>query len=105
MSARRDTWKVWSSASLLDYTKLKKGNGALHSLRAYIHGSTMPNNTAQSLRSTGGSPLGLDHRYHECLPRCLESAMQCLFIRLYKAEERKWSPAWLAGLYTWWHDA
>src|SRR5579862_9626917 len=45
---------------LLDYTKLKKGNGALHGLRVYIHSGTMPNNTARSPCWTGASPLGLD---------------------------------------------
>jgi len=48
---------------LLNHTKLKKGNGALRSLRAYIHSSTMLNNMAQSLCWAGVSLLGLDLNY------------------------------------------
>ena len=45
---------------LLNYIKLKKGNGALRGSRAYIHGGTMLNNTARSPCWAGVSPLGLD---------------------------------------------
>ena len=34
---------------LLNYTKLKKGNEALHSSRAYIHSGAIPNNTVRLL--------------------------------------------------------
>jgi len=33
------TWKVWYSTSLLNYTKLRKENQALHSSQTYIHSS------------------------------------------------------------------
>src|SRR5579862_4173638 len=59
-SASRDAWKVRCGTSLLDYIKLKKGNGALRGSRVYIHGGTMPNNIARSLCWTGASPLELD---------------------------------------------
>jgi len=40
--------------------KAKERNGVLCGSRAYIHDGTMLNNTVQSLRSAGGSLLGLD---------------------------------------------
>jgi len=36
---------------LLNYIKLKKGNGALRGTQAYIHSNAMPDNIAQSLSS------------------------------------------------------
>ena len=48
------------AALLIRPYKVKERNGALRGSRAYIHGGTMPNNTVWSLRSVGGSPLGLD---------------------------------------------
>jgi len=59
-SAHYDAWKVWSDTSLLDYTKLKKGNGALRDSRAYLHNSMMPNNMARLLHWVGISLLELD---------------------------------------------
>jgi len=51
------------TAPLIRSYKAKERNGALRGSRAYIHGGTMSNNTAWSLRSVGGSSLGLDPRH------------------------------------------
>ena len=52
-----------SAAPLIRLYKAKKRNRALRGSQAYIHGSTIPNNTIWSLRPAGGSPLGLDPRH------------------------------------------
>ena len=52
-----------SAAPFIRPYKAKERNEALRNSRAYIHGGMMPNNTARSLRSAGGSPLELDPSY------------------------------------------
>ena len=84
---------------LLDYTKLKKETEPYVARKLYIHGSTMLNNIAQSLRLAGSSPLGLDLLRMQ-IPVAWKACEECFFIKRILNYGRKRGAGHGLALYT-----